>query len=363
LINVNKDISSITPDSFIISGGGVKDLRKLSKTQYSVYISAVEGAKNMSVQVEADKVKDKENFTNDNASNEVSVNVTGEVKSDTSASQNPDQSILDSLTSTLSSLTSSQPATQYCNGVQIDASQVCNPAATTQAANNGSSGSGAASGPSFQDMMMMSMLGNMVGGLLKNGSSLFGGGAGSKAGNGSPGTGGSGDGGGPAAGTQPPPGTTPPATPPATQPLGGVVQRVLDVEHSCTEIKDLAANKILSKEDNDTMGYQMTDPSDKKPHALLIYNSSNGTGAKLVRGSCTTYEPNSLTKVTDKAACCNVQYDPQTKKCPGIESGINGTLYRNKGTQKFTKDPKCLNMLQTGGKDFVVPGPSGTLEI
>ncbi len=73
--NFSEEVKPITPDSIIVDGGVVKEIRKLSKTSYSITITPNEGAKSIFVQVEADKIQDLAGNTNENASNEVTVKV------------------------------------------------------------------------------------------------------------------------------------------------------------------------------------------------------------------------------------------------------------------------------------------------
>lgn len=77
LLNASEEIVPITPDSVIVDGGAVKEIRKLSKTSYSITLNHNEDAKKVLIQIEADRVEDLAGLKNENASNEVSVKVSG----------------------------------------------------------------------------------------------------------------------------------------------------------------------------------------------------------------------------------------------------------------------------------------------
>ncbi len=94
--NFSEEVKPITPDSVIVDGGSVKEIRKLSKTSYSITITPNEDARSVVVQVEADKVEDLAGNVNENASNEISVKL--RLASATSTNPN-DTTNLDSLVS------------------------------------------------------------------------------------------------------------------------------------------------------------------------------------------------------------------------------------------------------------------------
>lgn len=77
ILNSSEEIVPISPDSLIVDGGVVKEIRKLSKTSYTatIIINEEENIKKVLVQVEADKVEDLAGNKNENASNEISVKV------------------------------------------------------------------------------------------------------------------------------------------------------------------------------------------------------------------------------------------------------------------------------------------------
>lgn len=102
-VNFSEEVRSFTPDSVIIDGGSVKEIRKLSKTSYAMILSPNPDATNVTVQIEADKISDINGNINDTASNEVRVSVNG---SSTATST----SDLDSL---VSKIISSAPTCNY----------------------------------------------------------------------------------------------------------------------------------------------------------------------------------------------------------------------------------------------------------
>lgn len=77
ILSASEEIVPISPDSLIVDGGTVKEIRKLSKTSYTatIIINEEEGVKNVLVQVEADKIEDLIGNKNESASNEISVKV------------------------------------------------------------------------------------------------------------------------------------------------------------------------------------------------------------------------------------------------------------------------------------------------
>lgn len=114
ILTASEEIAPITPDSLIVDGGGVKEIRKLSKVSYTATINVNDDAKKVLIQVEADKVEDLAGNKNENASNEISVRVTGS----TSTSTNKDGDA--SINSLLDKIISSAPNCTYnSNGILI----------------------------------------------------------------------------------------------------------------------------------------------------------------------------------------------------------------------------------------------------
>jgi len=71
--NFSEEVKPISVESIIVDGGSVKEIRKLSKTSYAITITPNENTKNILVQVEADKISDLAGNLNENASNEITV--------------------------------------------------------------------------------------------------------------------------------------------------------------------------------------------------------------------------------------------------------------------------------------------------
>lgn len=76
IVTASEPIQAFTPESIIIEGGSVSDIRKLSPNSYSLLVTPAEGAKAVIAQVEADRVYDLAGNKNDNASNEIRISVT-----------------------------------------------------------------------------------------------------------------------------------------------------------------------------------------------------------------------------------------------------------------------------------------------
>jgi hypothetical protein len=74
IANFSKDVKSLTADAIIIDGGSVKEIRKLAKNSFAIYLIPDDHSKKMTVQIEADKVYDISGKLNDNASNEIAIN-------------------------------------------------------------------------------------------------------------------------------------------------------------------------------------------------------------------------------------------------------------------------------------------------
>lgn len=75
IVNTSKPILKFTPDSVIVDGGSVKDIRKLGPTGFTVTITPNDDARQVVVQIEAEKIQDLSGNVNDNASNEILVRV------------------------------------------------------------------------------------------------------------------------------------------------------------------------------------------------------------------------------------------------------------------------------------------------
>lgn len=157
VVNASEEIAKFTAESVIIDGGSVKEVRKLSKVSYSITITPNDDAKNVMVQIEAEKINDLAGNLNEYASNEINVKVTGSAIAGT-ATSTPTQvtdltSLLDKIVASAPNCTYSSagtlitsdsmgkslnttgcPATQTqttpqtytCNGQQIPNTQPCN---------------------------------------------------------------------------------------------------------------------------------------------------------------------------------------------------------------------------------------------
>ncbi len=107
--NFSEEVKPITPDSVIVDGGVVKEIRKLSKTSYAIAITPNENIKNIVVQIEADKIEDLASNKNENASNEITVKVK---LPETNINNSPDTGSLDNL---VNKVVSSAPTCNYDN--------------------------------------------------------------------------------------------------------------------------------------------------------------------------------------------------------------------------------------------------------
>lgn len=130
ILNASEEIVPITPDSFIVDGGSVKEIRKLSKTSYTATININEDAKKVLIQIEADKIEDLFGNKNDNASNEITIKVVGVVKTvgeETVSNEGGINSLLDKIIASAptSTLASTPVQTYDCNGNKIPVTQPC----------------------------------------------------------------------------------------------------------------------------------------------------------------------------------------------------------------------------------------------
>lgn len=75
IVYTSEEIKRFTPESVIIDGGTVKEVRKLSRTSYTIIVIPNEDAKVVLVQIEAEKIEDLSGNLNENASNEIIVKV------------------------------------------------------------------------------------------------------------------------------------------------------------------------------------------------------------------------------------------------------------------------------------------------
>lgn len=222
VLNASEEIKPITPDMIIITGGVIKEIRKLSKVSYTISVTASGETKNVEVQIEADRVYDTANNLNEDASNEVVVKVKGSTLAGNTSTSSDINVDIDGL---LSKVMSAVPVCNYsptgllitintdgsqvnvsgcaqtkadqqaqnaptynCNGANIPITQPCQ-----QQNPYGQQGGGAGGGSKGGGGGMGSMLGNLLKGL---------GGMGGMGGGGEQNGGGGNGGGGPAAGPQ-----------------------------------------------------------------------------------------------------------------------------------------------------------------
>jgi hypothetical protein len=113
IANLSAQVKAFTPESLIIDGGTIDEIRKLSKMSYSIKVTPNEDAKQVSAQVEADKVEDMFGNTNENASNEVIVKVKAPPAATSTAT---DTSSIDDLLNTLIQSNASSSCTYDQNG-------------------------------------------------------------------------------------------------------------------------------------------------------------------------------------------------------------------------------------------------------
>ena len=76
ILNASEEIKPLTPDEVSVDFGIIKQIRKLGKQIYSLLITPNDNVKIVTVQIAADQISDLANNLNENASNEVTVNVT-----------------------------------------------------------------------------------------------------------------------------------------------------------------------------------------------------------------------------------------------------------------------------------------------
>jgi hypothetical protein len=111
VISTSEEVKPLTPDSLILEGGTVKEIRKLSKNSYSMVITPNEDAKKIFAQVEAEKVFDLAGNFNENASNEINVKILTTV-ANAQSSTNPSGE-LSQVQALLDKVVSSVPTCNY----------------------------------------------------------------------------------------------------------------------------------------------------------------------------------------------------------------------------------------------------------
>ncbi len=175
-LNADREILKPTEDAFILDGGGIREIRKLNKFQYYVLIGQLEGARQISLQVEAEKITDINGVKNTDASNEVSIAIsTSGIDETGNAITNTINSVTNTLSNLLQQALGNTAPTQFCNGVQIAANVTCNSSIqpknqnTSSGSGSGGSSGGGGGGGSSQQQSPISKLGQMLGGMLGGG--------------------------------------------------------------------------------------------------------------------------------------------------------------------------------------------------
>ncbi len=166
ILSANKEIKPITPDIFIVDGGNVKEVHKLSKTEYSAIVEPSENSKKISIQVEADRIEDIDGMTNENASNEITFSASGNTAptaSSTSQATNAN-SWQNSLDTMLAGLTASLPNT---NSSQFISPSPSSPTSSPNSSVPNSSGSSPSQGGSSGNSGFSQMLSSLLGGFAK----------------------------------------------------------------------------------------------------------------------------------------------------------------------------------------------------
>lgn len=129
--NFSEEIKKFSPENLIIDGGSVKEIRKLSKTTYGIGITPDENSKRVVIQIEADAIEDLAGNRNENASNEIAVNVvrqgTNTVTSTTTGTSNV------SIDSLINTIISQAPQCNYNqNGILITGTNINTTGCPTQ---------------------------------------------------------------------------------------------------------------------------------------------------------------------------------------------------------------------------------------
>lgn len=108
IVNLSEEIQKFTPESVIVDGGTVKEIRKLSKVSYVMSITPNDDARVVVVQIEADTLQDLVGNKNEFASNEVNVRVLTPVVPGAATTSDPN-----SLNGLLDKIISSAPQCTY----------------------------------------------------------------------------------------------------------------------------------------------------------------------------------------------------------------------------------------------------------
>ena len=137
----NKELTTVSSDMFIVDGGTIGEVRKLSKTEYFVILTPNEDAKTISIQIEADRVEDIDGMKNENASNEITLTASNNNASSTRSSilSGTVDSLQSNLDKILSGLTAGLPTNRANPSTQTNQTVQPN---TTPNSDNGSQNNG-----------------------------------------------------------------------------------------------------------------------------------------------------------------------------------------------------------------------------
>jgi hypothetical protein len=183
IVTASEPIQAFTPESIIVEGGTVSDLRKLSPNSYSLLVTPNEGAKAVLAQVEADRVLDLAGNKNDNASNEIRIAITpNPVTAATTTATATTSGItggeLDSIFNKILAQVTPAATTQSNSQATTCSNGATNPPSCNNNYNqntpNYNSGSGSNNSGQNQQNGLMNML--LLSSLMKGNGGLFGGG-------------------------------------------------------------------------------------------------------------------------------------------------------------------------------------------
>lgn len=132
ILDSSNDIKSVSQSGLILEGAISETVRKLSKKQYALLLTTNDDAKKVSIQIESEAVTDVNDTKNDEASNEINLNVVGAAEPEASSTEPAQDDISSILAQLLQSAGSSSPATTWCYGTQIRTTDPCNAPASQQ---------------------------------------------------------------------------------------------------------------------------------------------------------------------------------------------------------------------------------------
>ncbi len=303
MVNLSEEIVDLTPDAFVVDGGNVAEIRKLSKTSYMTMVNVDEDTETIKVSVEAEKLSDLQDNLNDRSSNEIVLMVVGgklknnDVNNFLEGGDEEDgEGGGGTLSSLLDKILNGGPTCNYnSNGLlvrtNIDGSTVNVEGCAGQkslnlgnenllgqnAGANQNSGQNTEQKKEEKKPFDFSSIGSLLGNLFKGG--LFGGGGGGKSGGekggGEAGGGSPAGGGGPAVGggdttggvTKKGAGTTEPEKPAGTDLIAGAPAgtKALDIKGTAADGATTAENPVLKKARLESELASMDDPDEYMP--------------------------------------------------------------------------------------------------